>query len=134
VGCGFALPGEAGGDCDVVIHTSASAEGLATAMALAGPEAAVVEASWYGAGAVPVALGGAFHSQRLRLIGSQVGRVPPARAPRWTYRRRLEKALDLLRDDALEALISGETPFAEMAAAYGSVLHDPETLCHRIRY
>lgn len=134
LGCGFARPGDAAGDCDVVIHASASAAGLATALSLAGPEAVVVEASWYGAGEVPVALGGAFHSRRLRLIGSQVGQVPPARAPRWTYRRRLEKALDLLRDGALEALISGETPFAEMAGAYGRVLTDPETLCHRIRY
>ncbi|WP_254216345.1 zinc-binding alcohol dehydrogenase [Tabrizicola sp. TH137] len=134
LGCGFALPGAAAGGCDVVIHTSASAAGLETAIGLAGPEAAVVEASWYGAGTVPVALGGAFHSRRLRLIGSQVGQVPPARAPRWTYRRRLEKALELLRDGALEALISGETPFAEMGTAYGPVLTDPETLCHRIRY
>ncbi len=134
LGCGFALPGEATGERDVVIHTSASAAGLETAIGLAGPEAAVVEASWYGAGVVPVALGGAFHSRRLRLIGSQVGQVPPARAPRWTYRRRLEKALELLRDPVLEALISGETPFAEMAEAYGRVLTDPETLCHRIRY
>lgn len=134
LGCRFALPDETVGECDVVIHTSASAAGLETAIGLAGPEAAVVEASWYGAGAVPVALGGAFHSRRLRLIGSQVGQVPPARAPRWTYRRRLETALALLRDGALDALISGETPFAEMAGAYGRLLTDPETLCHRIRY
>ena len=134
LGCGFALPEDAAGACDVVIHTSASAAGLETAIGLAGPEAAVVEASWYGAGVVPVALGGAFHSQRLRLIGSQVGQVPPSRAPRWTYRRRLEKALDLLRDGALEALISGETPFDEMAGEYGRILTDAATLCHRIRY
>lgn len=134
LGCGFALPDDAAGECDVVIHASASAAGLATALELAGPEAAVVEASWYGTGEVAVALGGAFHARRLRLIGSQVGQVPPLRAPRWTYRRRLEKALELLRDPVLEALISGESAFGDMAGDYGRVLTDPATLCHRIRY
>jgi hypothetical protein len=85
-------------------------------------------------GQTPVALGGAFHSRRLKLVSSQVGAVPPARAPRWTYRRRLEKALSLLADPALEALISGETAFAALPAAYGDILSAPHTLCHRIRY
>ncbi len=134
LGCRFALPGAAPERCDVVIHASASAEGLACALDAAGPEAVVVEASWYGAGAVPVPLGAAFHAERLRLVSSQVGRLPPGRAPRWTHRRRLAAALDLLRAPALEALISGETDFAEIAGAYGAILDDPDTLCHRIRY
>ena len=37
-------------DCDVVFHASATADGLATAVRLAGVEATVVELSWYGAG------------------------------------------------------------------------------------
>ena len=90
--------------------------------------------SWHGAGETPVPLGGAFHSRRLRLISSQVGQVPPARAPRWTYRRRLEKALDLLRDPVLEGMISGESRFDDLPAQYGAVLSAPGTLCHRIRY
>ncbi len=134
LGCGFAAPEAAPMDCDVVIHTSASAAGLATALGCAGMEAVVVEASWHGAGETPVALGGAFHSKRLRLISSQVGSVPPARAPRWTYRRRLETALGLLRDPALEGLISGESGFDDLPKSYGAVLAAPGTLCHRIRY
>jgi threonine dehydrogenase-like Zn-dependent dehydrogenase len=134
LGCAFAAPRKSPTHCDVVIHASGSASGLATAMACAGPEAAVVEASWHGTGDTPVPLGGAFHSQRLRLISSQVGQVPPARAPRWTYRRRLEKALELLRDPALDALISGESSFDDLPRVYGAVLTAPGTLCHRIRY
>jgi hypothetical protein len=118
----------------VVLHLSASAPGLATAIACAGMEATIVEGSWHGAGTTPVPLGGAFHSRRLRLIGSQVGHIPPARAPRWTYARRMAKALDLLTDPALDALISGETAFADLPARYGAILSDPATLCHRIRY
>ena len=133
-GCSFARPEAAQGEADVVIHASASPAGLTTALALAGPEARVVEASWYGDIAVPVPLGGAFHSQRLRLVSSQVGRLPVARAPRWNHARRLAKALELLRDPVLDLLISGETAFDDLPDTYGAILAAPETLCHRIRY
>ena len=132
--CAFAAPGQAPRDCDLVIHLSASADGLATALACAGSEATVVEASWYGAGETPVPLGGAFHSRRLRLVGSQVGQLPPARRPRWDHRRRLAKALELLADPVLDRLVNGETAFDTLPGHYGAVLRDPATLCHRIRY
>jgi 2-desacetyl-2-hydroxyethyl bacteriochlorophyllide A dehydrogenase len=134
LGCRFGGPGAARGACDLVIHASASGEGLATALALAGREAAVVEASWYGDRPVTVELGGAFHSRRLRIVASQVGAVPESRRARWPNRRRLAKALELLADPALDALISGETDFAELPERYGAILADPATLCHRVRY
>jgi threonine dehydrogenase-like Zn-dependent dehydrogenase len=134
LGCDFARPDHAPRGQDLVIHASARAEGLATALDLAAVEATVVEASWYGAGEVAVPLGGAFHSQRLRLVGSQVGRIPPARAPRWTYRRRMETALRLLADPALDALVTGETAFADLPGTYAAILADPGTLMHRVRY
>lgn len=121
-------------DCDLVFHASASAEGLAAALAAAGPEATVVELSWYGDAAVPAPLGEDFHSKRLTLKSSQVGAVPPARAPRWAHRRRLETALSLLADPALDILISGETRFEDLPGRYGAILSDPATLCHRIVY
>lgn len=135
LGCGFALPG--GGapvDCDCVVHASATGAGLATALGAAGPEATVVEASWYGDREIAVVLGGAFHSRRLRLVSSQVGQVPPGRRARWTTRRRLEAALALLADPALDVLLTGETAFADLPAAYAAILDRPGTLCHRVRY
>jgi threonine dehydrogenase-like Zn-dependent dehydrogenase len=134
LGIDFALPDAAPTDCDVVIHTSASEAGLALALSLAGQEATVVEASWHGNSTVSVPLGGPFHSRRLRLVSSQVGNIPAARLPRWTYGRRLAKALDLLCDPRLDVLISGETDFADLPAAYPGILAAPGTLCHRIRY
>lgn len=134
LGCHFAVPESAPQDCDVVVHASASAAGLATALGCAGQGAVVVEASWHGAGETLVPLGGAFHSRRLSLISSQVGQLPHDRIPRWTYRRRLAKALALLADPVLDLLISGETGFDNLPAAYGAILTDPGTLCHRIRY
>ncbi|QFT96418.1 hypothetical protein FIU85_03810 [Roseovarius sp. THAF8] len=134
MGCGFSQPAEAAGDRDVVIHASATAEGLATAIALAGMEARVVEASWFGTKTPEVPLGGAFHQRRLQIVSSQVGQVPADRRVRWSYRRRLEKALDLLADPALDVLVSGESPFDQIAQDYGAILEDPSTLCHRVRY
>ncbi len=134
LGCRFAFPDDAPTSCDVVFHTSASEAGLATALASAGVEATVVEASWHGDAAPRVPLGAAFHSHRLRLVSSQVGSLPPLRAPRWTHRRRLDAALGLLAAPELEALISGETAFADLPKRYGAILDDPATLCHRIRY
>lgn len=134
LGCRFAGPVDAPRECDRVLHLSATAAGLATALACAGEEAMVLEGSWHGAGETPVPLGGAFHSRRLRLVGSQVGRLPADRVPRWSHRRRLAKALELLRDPVLDGLVDGETPFAELPARYGAILSDPATLCHRVRY
>jgi len=133
LGCDFAAPEKAPGEADVVIHASASDTGLATALSLAGREAAVVEASWYGTGHTQVPLGGAFHQRRLRLVGSQVGGIPADHSARWTYRRRLEVALRLLADPALDVMISGETPFDALARDYDSILRAPDTLCHRVR-
>lgn len=133
-GCDFASPDTVDGTADVVIHASANAAGLALAIAVAGVEATVVEASWYGAQSVDIPLGGAFHQRRLRIVSSQVGRVPAHQTARWTYGRRLAKALALLADPVLDALISGETAFCDLAADYAGILGAADTLCHRVRY
>jgi threonine dehydrogenase-like Zn-dependent dehydrogenase len=111
-------------DCDVVFHASASGAGLAAAIGSAGTEATVVELSWYGDRAIAVPLGGAFHSQRLRIIGSQVGMVAPSRRARWTFARRLAAALDLLRDARLDALVDRSIDFADAPALLPGLLAD----------
>jgi len=134
LGVGFALPEAARGECDLVIHASASSAGLATALRLAGEEASVIELSWYGAGEVAVPLGEAFHSRRLRLQSSQVGQVSPSRRPRWPHRRRLAAALALLADPALDVLLSPEVKFADLPARLPQIFDDPDVLCQLIRY
>ncbi len=114
LGFGFALPGASPCDADVVFHASATAAGLATAIAAAGAEARVVELSWYGEGAVPAPLGGAFHAHRLQLISSQVGLVSASRRARWDYARRAQVAMALLADDRLDALITDEIAFSDL--------------------
>jgi threonine dehydrogenase-like Zn-dependent dehydrogenase len=132
----FAAPDEAEGGCDLVLHASGRAEGLAAAIALAGFEATVLELSWYGDRAVPAPLGGAFHSQRLTLQASQVGSVAPARRARWRHRDRLALALELLRDPMFGHLVSGQSDFDALPDAMDRLATAPPagTLCHRIVY
>jgi len=135
LGVGFALPDEAPGDCDLVVHASGHPEGLATALRIAGEEAKVVELSWYGAGDVAVPLGGAFHSRRLRLVSSQVGRVSPSHRTRWTPRRRLAAAIDLLADPALDSLLAPPVAFHDLPARLPDILEPSGgTLSQVIRY
>ena len=122
-------------DADLVVHASGQPEGLVTALSVAGVEATIVEASWYGTRQVRLPLGERFHARRLTLRSSQVGRLSPTRVPRWTHGRRLALALALLRADELDVLISGESRFDELPAVMASLAEEPgDTLCHRIRY
>ena len=135
LGMVFAEPGDAPADCDLVFHASGNPDGLATALGCAGPEAGVIEMSWYGNALVPAPLGAAFHARRLTLRSSQVGQVPPVRSPRWTRRRRLETAIALLADERLDVLISGESSFDELPELMPRLASgEIDALCHRIRY
>jgi len=135
LGCKFTKPLDAPGDADVVFHASASAPGLACALACAGDEATIVEMSWYGSDTVAAPLGLAFHSRRLKLISSQVGQISPAYRPRWSYRRRLEKALALLDDARFDALITEDIAFVDLPDALPRLLAPGAPgLCTAIRY
>jgi threonine dehydrogenase-like Zn-dependent dehydrogenase len=133
LGVAFATPPEAHTECDLVLHASGTAGGLRTALQLAADEARIIELSWHGDGEIALPLGGAFHARRLQLRSSQVGALPVAQRPRWTMRRRLALALDLLRDPALDALISGECAFEDLPQQLPT-LQAGSTLCHRVRY
>jgi threonine dehydrogenase-like Zn-dependent dehydrogenase len=135
LGVGFSAPADAPENCDLVVHASATAAGLATALRLAGEEATVLEMSWYGSDEVSVPLGGAFHSRRLKLVSSQVGKVAPSHRARWTHARRLAAALELLADPALDALIAPAVKFDELPARLPDILA-PESgiLCQLVEY
>jgi threonine dehydrogenase-like Zn-dependent dehydrogenase len=122
-------------EADIVFHTSATCAGLTTAIRACANEATIVEVSWYGDGTIPVPLGGPFHSRRLKLVSSQVGQVAPSHRTRWSHRRRLAKALDLLADDCLDALITGEVAFTDLPDALPRLLAPSTTdLVTAIRY
>jgi threonine dehydrogenase-like Zn-dependent dehydrogenase len=135
IGARFAAPGDAPLDCDLVFHASATAAGLATALRLAGDEATVVELSWYGSGDIAVPLGEAFHSRRLRLVSSQVGKVAPSHRARWSNGRRLAAALALLRDPVLDALLAPALCFDQLPDRLPAIFDAQfDGICALIRY
>jgi threonine dehydrogenase-like Zn-dependent dehydrogenase len=135
LGVGFATPDDAPADRDAVVHTSATSSGLQRSLELLAPEGTVLDLSWYGDQRVQLALGGAFHSGRLGIRASQVGAVAAARRGRRTHADRLAIALRLLRDPAFDALLTGESPFAELPGVM-QALADGRLpgLCQTIRY
>jgi NADPH:quinone reductase-like Zn-dependent oxidoreductase len=122
-------------NADLVIHASGSPAGLQCALGVAGVEATIIDVSWYGTKTVPLALGEAFHSRRLTIRSSQVGRIPPHRSPRWDFRRRMRSALDLLSDPRLDILVSHESDFETLPdIMLGLSKNSTDVLCHRVRY
>ncbi len=135
LGVEFAAPADAARGRDLVIHASATSAGLALSLELLAPEGTVIELSWYGDREVRLALGGSFHSDRLSIRSSQVGTVAPARRNSRTPSDRLALALDLLRDPAFDALITGETPFEELPEVLSKLAGGSlPALCHVVTY
>jgi hypothetical protein len=98
-------------------------------------EAKIIELSWYGNRSVEAPLGAAFHSQRLRLISSQVGEVARSHRARWTRERRLAAALELLLDERLDALLSPPMSFSELPTRLAGVLDAKNSvICQVINY
>jgi threonine dehydrogenase-like Zn-dependent dehydrogenase len=135
LGVDFALPADAAGGRDLVVHTSATSAGLQLSLDLLGPEGTVIDLSWYGDTDVQLSLGGSFHSRRLGLRASQVGTISPARSGSRTTADRLALALELLRDSAFDALVTGESPFGELPDVMARLTAGSlPALCHTITY
>ncbi len=135
LGVAFASPKTAAGPFDLLIHASGAPAGLVWALERLDFEGRVVELSWYGGREVTLPLGAAFHSRRLKILSSQVGAVAAPMRGRVDHRGRLARALALLDDDRLDALLDATLPLAELpdfmrALAAGG----RRVLCARITY
>ncbi|WP_328836179.1 zinc-binding alcohol dehydrogenase [Streptomyces europaeiscabiei] len=135
LGVDFALPGDALGECDLVVHASANETGLVRSLELLAAEGTVIELSWYGDRRIALPLGEAFHSRRLTIRSSQVGTVSPAGRVGRTYADRLALALELLADARFDALVTGECAFEELPDVMPKLASgELPGMCHRVRY
>ena len=74
-------------------------------------------------------------SKRLTLKSSQVGTWPHRSGPAGITRARMQLALSLLTDPALDVLITGESDFEDLPAVMARLAEAPgDALCQRIRY
>lgn len=133
LGVAFVQPGDAPPDRDLVVDASGSEAGLQLALDSAATEGEIIEASWFGDRAVRLQLGGDFHSKRLTIRSSQVGMVSPRRRGTRSCADRLSLALELLRDEAFDALLTGDSPWRELPAVMADIASGSSPgLCHTI--
>ncbi|GLY00632.1 dehydrogenase [Actinoplanes sp. NBRC 101535] len=129
----FRQPADATVDRDLVIHASATEQGLTTALNILRTEGTVVELSWFGDKRISLPLGENFHSKRLTIRSSQVGGIQPQRHR--DYAERLAVALDLLTDPRFDALITGHSDFGDLPAVLPRIADGSlPALCHVIDY
>ena len=135
LGVDFALPADAADGRDLVVHASATSAGLQRSLELLAPAGTVIDLSWYGDREVQLSLGGAFHARRLGIRASQVSTLSPAHGGRRTTADRLALALDLLRDPAFDALLTGQSSFNELPDVMARLVAGRlSALCHTITY
>lgn len=133
LGLKFTEPGDAPRGNSIVFHASATGAGLDAAIEAAAFEASIIELSWYGSRQVTVRLGAAFHSRRLRIVASQVGHVAPSRRAFVKPRERLERALGLLNDPALDVLVENTLRFDDLPGALPGIWAStalPPVICY----
>jgi threonine dehydrogenase-like Zn-dependent dehydrogenase len=135
LGVPFVHPDDAAGECDLVVHCSATGAGLGRGLELLGEEGELVELSWYGDREVSLDLGGAFHARRLTVRASQVGAVSAARRARRSHADRLALALEALHDDGFDVLVADHGPFAELPVTIDRLAKgDLNSLCYVVDY
>jgi 2-desacetyl-2-hydroxyethyl bacteriochlorophyllide A dehydrogenase len=113
-------------EADVSIEVSGNVAALQQAIDCLAFGGTAVVCSWYGTKPVALQLGGAFHRRRPRIVSSQVGSIDAALQPRWSVRRRLELARDLLSELELASLVSHRFAFARAVDAYQLIDQQPE--------
>lgn len=111
---------------DLIVELTGNPDALNRALAHAGYETRIVVGSWYGAKSAELALGGAFHRQRVRMTSSQVSTLAPALRGRWTHARRMAVALEALRTVRPSRLVTDVLPLREAERAYRRLVAPPE--------
>jgi len=139
LGLDFYTPGELQRsdppEMERIFNTSASGQGLQMAIDLAGFEARIIEMSWYGEREVTLKLGGGFHSRRLQLVSSQVGHVAPTKRTTHTYGDRMQEAMNLLTDPALDVLLEPAIMFEALPDHLGDIFSNKSSvLCQLVEY
>jgi len=115
---------------DRVIELTGAYPALHQAIRVAGVGGTVVAAGFYQGPATALALGEEFHHNRVTIVSSQIGSVPPALSSRWTRERLHETVIRLCAAGRMDPrpLVSHVIPAQDAAAAYRLIDQPPEGL------
>ena len=103
---------------DLIYELSGNPAALNQAIGIAGPGARIVIGSWYGTQKAQLDLGGSFHRNRIRLISSQVSSLAPQFSARWTKGRRMNVALEMVRQLNPGRFVTHRIDVRQAAKAY----------------
>ncbi|MFD9490445.1 zinc-binding alcohol dehydrogenase [Streptomyces sp. NPDC060005] len=110
----------AGCGADLAIEISGVYPALHEALRSVAVGGRVVASGFYQGDGVGLRLGDEFHHNRVQLICSQIGGVPPQLAGRWSVERLQQTFLRLVAEDQVDvaSLVSHVIPAADAADAY----------------
>ncbi|MGD8993056.1 MAG: zinc-binding alcohol dehydrogenase, partial [Desulfobacterales bacterium] len=111
-------PDATAGPADLVYELSGNPQALNQAIQVAGFGGRIVLGSWYGSQDARLNLGGRFHRNRIQLISSQVSTLPPELSGRWTKKRRINMAWEMIRKCEPTRFISHQFPLNRAKEAY----------------
>jgi threonine dehydrogenase-like Zn-dependent dehydrogenase len=112
------VPDVTAGPADLVFELSGNPQALNQAIRVAGFGGRIVLGSWYGGQEAQLDLGGPFHRNRIKLISSQVSTLSPELSGRWTKKRRINMAWEMIRKCKPAQFISHQFPLTRAKEAY----------------
>jgi 2-desacetyl-2-hydroxyethyl bacteriochlorophyllide A dehydrogenase len=117
-----------GRGADVAVEISGSYRALHDAIRSVAVDGRVVAAGFYQGDGVGLRLGDEFHHNRVRIVSSQIGGVPPGLAGRWNQTRLYQTFLRLVVDRKIDAvgLVTHVMPVEEAAEAYRMLDRRPD--------
>jgi 2-desacetyl-2-hydroxyethyl bacteriochlorophyllide A dehydrogenase len=115
---------------DHVIELTGAYPALHQAIRVAGVDGTVVAAGFYQGPATALALGEEFHHNRVTIVSSQIGSLPPALRDRWSRERLHETVIKLCAAGRLDPmpLVTHVLPARRAAEAYELVDNPPPEL------
>ncbi|WP_412984720.1 zinc-dependent alcohol dehydrogenase [Pontimicrobium sp. IMCC45349] len=121
---------------DIAFNTTSNEEALQFCIDNANEEGQIIELSWYGKSNTSLKLGENFHKNRLRLIASQVSKIPIQKRKEFDYFKRKLLAVDILKNKIFDKLITNIIPFDEVPDFFELVRKNktPNGLIYLIKY
>lgn len=132
---GFKVYDESSG-FDIAFNTAANDKALQYCIDHANEEGKIIDISWHGTSHTTLLLGENFHKNRLRLIASQVSKIPLSHRTEFDYYKRKLLAADILKNDIFDQLITTIIPFEKAPEFFNSVRNNntPNGLIYLIKY
>lgn len=132
---GFELLSEATG-FDIAFNTAANENALQFCIDRANEEGKIIDISWHGTSKTTLKLGKNFHKNRLRLIATQVSKIPISKRKEYDYFKRKVLAVTILNNNIFDKLITNIIPFDDAPEFFNSVRNNtiPNGLIYLIKY